>query len=365
MDSTPSKYTVIEEYVPPAANDTSIVKLQQLPTINSIYHTEPEKPLDNPILGDDNDVALFKDLFGDPLDGKCDKMETDTVTSVPAPAVAPKVAMPEFSKEYKDSLQANEENTADIKLDNIELPNIDDKELKNFLEEMDAKAKAAATTTTNSYYTSYGKYGGYSGHNSYGYNEYDSYRSRYSHGYGYTNNHNNYDLYNEKRKPAYTANDWYADKKAKTEDTGVKFSDDVVEDTVDNNTDTADIKDLNELKKLINTKFTTNVKLFTRTITMLANVKTTQAELKKMYITMLQDIAEMKRGMDIMGSQMAYVTRTVRAIKDRQGEDDEYNDGKKSTYYGINYSDDDDDGYFSPDDITKKSKFDNTVPELS
>ncbi|AIB52084.1 hypothetical protein E24_00394 [Faustovirus] len=404
MEVKPNKYTVIEEYVPiSAGEDKNHIELDKLPAIDSVYHSN--NPLSNPILNDSNtEDEELKDLFGDPIVPKCDKMDTEMSTQTPThtgivlalpndtnvaatATPATKQPIPEFSKEYKDSLQANAENTADIKLDNIELPNAEDKELKTFLDEMDKKAKAATGATSSYYsggtynytsgYSSYSNYGGYGGYSGYkGYSEYDGYKSRYSSpGYNY-NNYDSYSSYNRRNRD----DDWYADKKAKIEDVGVKdtkdtdsvkvkFSDEaeVAQNDTSNTNDLEasgmdiDIKDLNELKKLMVTKFSTTVKLFTRTLSMINNVKTMQNELKKMQASLIHDVNIIKREMTVMGSQMDYVTKTVRYIKDQQTADDD--DDSRSNYYGINYSDDDD-GYVSPDDITKKPKFDNTIPEL-
>jgi hypothetical protein len=387
MSSKTSGYTVIEEYtgVNRECKQSSYVNVNT-PDVTRVEPTITKNDLlDNPVL-----FEPMYDLYGDSLTAPTtfnnDKMVTESTTTLALPApvdsvsntitcstpttsattAVSKAALPEFSQEYKESLQANAADTADTKLDNMELPDEDTPELKEFL----AKLEASKTVTTStSTYSNYG-YGGsnyYSGSSYYG-NSYSNYSNNYSSSYNRYGS-NNYDYYNSKR-----GSNWYSkyyddddyeypsNKRGKVETTESKvtFSDEAEaakESTKDVSKEAEsagsdiNVKDLNELKDLMLTKFSTMVKLFTRTLQMVSEVKKTQTEIKNSQAQLTKEIR-------IMSQQMDYMSRNINYIKNSFA--DGSDDGREA-HYGF----DSDDDYTSSDDITKKGKFDNRVPKIN
>ncbi|QKE50487.1 hypothetical protein F-VV10_0367 [Faustovirus] len=368
--SKPTSYTFIEEY-----NGASLDNMQTTYNVdkpNEVSHIEHTgDKLENPVLNDKDAENLepMYDLYGEPLD----KMITDVpaVKALPAPSVLSSVApsaaqttakaLPEFTAEYKASLQANEVNTADTNLDNIALPDKDDPELEEFLR----KVESAKPATTSTNYT-------YGGTSSYYASNYSNYSSNYSnYGYGRYGS-NNYDY------PSRRDNRWYEDyydtdyeypkNKSRRVDNKVSFSDETNAATVDSNAcikdtvaeivkpdseeATKELSELNELKDIMLTKFSTMVKLFTRTMQMVNDVKKEQVNIKKNQLQMSKEVR-------LLSHQMEYVVKTVNQLKnafDNDGSDD-----GKDAHYGF-YSDDDE---TSSDDLAKKGKFDNRVPKIN
>ncbi|QJX72664.1 hypothetical protein F-S17_0398 [Faustovirus] len=389
--SNSNSYTVIEEYTGASINRTCVQSTYTADT-PAVSHIEPnESILDNPILYEETPMAEptaepMCDLYGEPLyTAKDDKMTTDdapagnATLALPAPAqestpatTPAKPAIVGFSQEYKDSLQANADDTANTQLDNIELPEKDDPELVAFLDKLET-AKPATTTYGSTYGGTYGS--SYYGNGYYGSNYYNGYKNNYS-SHGNTNNYDN-DYYTSRQ-----GKNWYSkyyddddgsynyptnkSRKVETTENKVTFSDDIYDnnaattatndaakaaDTGAENVDKdIEIKSLKEHNAIMLTKFSTMVKLFTKTLQSIGEVKKSQAELKRMMLQLSKDNKLMEHRVD-------YISRSIAHI--RYAIDDETSDTTRGAHYGFDSDSD------SEDDITKKGKFDNRVPQIN